>query len=156
MATLIKSIKLKAFFERHFTSTIENNTNIEHELQLACAALMFELTRADGEIQENEIKHLLTVLQNKYELTTEETDELIELARDKMHNATDYYQFTSLLNEHYTQDQKRLLVRHLWELALADREIDKHEEHLIRNLAELLHVPHSAFMQMKHKALESL
>jgi len=153
MAILIKSITLKAFIERHFTTSVENSTGIEHELRLACAALMFELIRIDDIIQDDELNHLLGVLKGRYDLTAQETDELIELARDKMHDATDYYQFTSLLNAHYTQDQKRLLVRHLWELALADRKIDKHEEHLIRNLAELLHVPHAAFIQMKHKAM---
>jgi uncharacterized tellurite resistance protein B-like protein len=40
----------------------------------------------------------------------------------------------------------------LWQLAYADQTIDKFEEHLIRKLAELLHVPHKHFIQAKHSA----
>ena len=150
-----KTSKLKLFFDRHFSTKAENNVNIEHELQLACAALMLEMIRADDVVLEEELTSLLQLLRNKFDITAEETVEIIELARDKMHNATDYYQFTSLLNEHYSQDQKKFLVKNLWDLAFADNVIDKYEEHLVRNLAELLHVPHAAFMQMKHLAQDS-
>ena len=155
MSLTIKSSKFRSFIERHFTSTTTDEPTIEHELQLASAALMFEMIRADDDIQESEKQKMLSIIKKQCELSEEESSELIELAKDKMHASTDYYQFTSLINEHYTQDQKRLLIRHLWELALADSVIDKYEEHLVRNLAELLHVPHAAFMQMKHQAQDS-
>ena len=152
MSPAINTSKLKNFFDRHFSTSAENNDNIEHELNLACAALMLEMIRADDVIVEEELRSLLALIKNKFGITAEETAELIELAKDKMHNATDYFQFTSLLNEHYSQEQKRHLIKNLWELAFADDVIDKYEEHLVRNLAELLHVPHAEFIKMKHKA----
>ena len=152
MSPPINTSKLKSFFDRHFSTSAENNENIEHELNLACAALMLEMIRADDVIVEEELRSLLALVKNKFGITAEETAELIELARDKMHNATDYFQFTSLLNEHYSQEQKRHLIKNLWELAFADNVIDKYEEHLVRNLAELLHVPHAEFIKMKHLA----
>ena len=151
----MKSSKLKAFIERHFSNNSADENTIAHELHLACAALMFEMIRVDDVIEEAEEQKLLSIIKNHYMLDKIEINELIELAQDKIHNATDYFQFTSLLNEHYTQEQKQLLIKNLWELALSDNKIDKHEEHLVRNLAELLHVPHSAFMQLKHKAQAS-
>jgi len=39
-------------------------------------------------------------------------------------------------------------------MAYADHELDKYEEHLLRRLAELLHVPHKDFIQTKHKTLK--
>lgn len=155
MKPSIKSSKLKLFIERHFSKPSTDEKTIEHELQLACAALMFEMIRIDDVIQSDEEQKLITIINQQNELSEDETNELIDLAKDKMHDAVDYYQFTSLLNKHYTQEQKQLLIKQLWELALADNVIDKYEEHLVRNLAELLHVPHSAFMQMKHKAQDS-
>ena len=155
MSPAINTSKLKSFFDRHFSTSAENNDNIEHELNLACAALMLEMIRADDVIVEEELRSLLALIKNKFGITAEETAELIELAKDKMHNATDYFQFTSLLNEHYSQEQKRHLIKNLWELAFADDVIDKYEEHLVRNLAELLHVPHAEFIKMKHLAQKS-
>jgi len=74
---------------------------------------------------------------------------LIELANAEKHEATDYYTFTSLINEHYSQQQKIKLVEDLWRLAYADNELDKYEEHLLRRLSELLHVPHKDFIRTK-------
>lgn len=151
-----KKSKLKAFFERHFSATSDNNIDINHELKLASAALMLEMLRADNIVLEEELRKLLEILQDRFAITAEETTELIEIAREKAFNSTDYYEFTSLLNEHYTQEQKTLLVKNLWELALADKQIDKYEEHLVRNLAELLHVPHASFIKMKLHAQSAI
>jgi uncharacterized tellurite resistance protein B-like protein len=66
-------------------------------------------------------------------------------------DSTDYFQFTRLINEHYSADQKVDLVEKLWLIAFSDRELHHYEEHVIRRLAELLYVPHSAFIAAKHK-----
>ena len=79
---------------------------------------------------------------------------MIGLSHSEKHEATDYYAFTSLLNAHYTQQQKIKLVEDLWQLAYADNELDKYEEHLLRRLADLLHVPHHDFIRTKHKVLK--
>ena len=44
------------------------------------------------------------------------------------------------------------MVELLWRVAYADGDLDKYEEHLVRRIADLIHVPHSVFIRMKHKA----
>ncbi len=39
-----------------------------------------------------------------------------------------------------------------WDARYADELLDKHEEHLIRRLADLLYVPHGRFIQGKLRA----
>jgi uncharacterized tellurite resistance protein B-like protein len=111
------------------------------------------MTRVDHKITDDEIVSLKNILRKHFSLQPGEEDELIELAEQQRENATDYYQFTSLINRHYSQQQKRQLVTRLWQLANADDHIDKFEEHLVRKLADLLHVPHAAFIHSKLKAI---
>jgi hypothetical protein len=40
----------------------------------------------------------------------------------------------------------------MWRVAYADRRLDKYEEYQIRRLAELLHVPHQAYIRAKLRA----
>jgi uncharacterized tellurite resistance protein B-like protein len=47
-------------------------------------------------------------------------------------------------------------VELLWRVALSDAELEKHEEHLIRKIANLIHVPHPDFIDAKLRAQESL
>ena len=146
-------VKIKQFFEQYIIVTESiSEDELEHQLQLACAALMIEVLYADYSVDEKELNTLLKTLQENFDLNKEEADNLIQLAIEERTQATDYYQFTSLINEFYTQQQKRELVTRLWQMAYADHNVHKFEEHLVRRLADLLHVPHSAFMQSKHKA----
>ncbi len=147
--------KLQAFFKQHLHESGSNNTSLAHRLKLAHAVLMVEIIYADETVSEEEKNSIEKILEQKFQLQQKEIKDLLELAEEKKHEATDYYQFTSLLNEHYSQPQKVKLVEDLWALAYADNTLDKHEEHLIRRLADLLHVPHSAFMQSKHRVKQS-
>ncbi len=149
--------KLQAFFDQHLnenTKNTETSIPLEHRLQMATAALMVEMLDADEQVSSEEEKKLRHILKQRFTLNTEEIEALISLAHNEKHEATDYFAFTSLINEHYTQQQKIKLVEDLWQLAYADSELDKYEEHLLRRLADLLHVPHKDFIRTKHKVLK--
>ena len=78
--------------------------------------------------------------------------ELLELAEEERSESTDYYQFTSLINNNYTPEQKVRLVELLWRIAYANETLHKYEEYLVRKIADLLHIPHSAFITAKFNA----
>ncbi len=144
--------KLQQFFDKYLHETAENKAPLQHRLQLAAAALMVEMLYADDQVSEQEETKIRQLISQRFELKSDEIESLIELAHNEKHDATDYFAFTSLLNKHYSQPQKVKLVEDLWTLAYADQQLDKFEEHLLRRLADLLHVPHQDFIRTKHKA----
>jgi uncharacterized tellurite resistance protein B-like protein len=147
-------LNIQRFFEQYLLAPMDNGAeNPDRALQIACAALLIEMIRVDHKITDDEIASLKKILRQHFSLQAGEEDELIDLAERERDNATDYFQFTSLINQHYSQQQKRQLVTRLWQLANADNHIDKFEEHLVRKLADLLHVPHAAFIRSKYEAL---
>ena len=146
--------KLQKFFDQYLGDNSKKEAPLEHRLQLASAALMVEMIHVDEQITVEEEAKLQQLLRQRFELEDSEIEALIDLAHNEKHEATDYYAFTSLLNEHFTQQQKIILVEDLWQLAYADNQLDKYEEHLLRRLAELLHVPHRDFIRTKHKILQ--
>jgi uncharacterized tellurite resistance protein B-like protein len=146
--------KLQQFFDQYLKTETDTPQTLEHRLQLASATLMVEMLHADEQITDDEELKIQQLLNQRFQLTASEINALLELAHDKKHEATDYYEFTSLLNEHYSQPQKVKLVEDLWQLAYADNQLDKFEEHLLRRLSELLHVSHQDFIRTKHKTLE--
>ncbi len=147
--------KLQKFFDQYLSKSTESKIPLARRLQMAAAALMVEMLHVDEHVTADEETKLHDILKQRFELSDDEIEILIDLANIEKHEATDYYTFTSLINEHYTQQQKIKLVEDLWQLAYADNELDKYEEHLLRRLAELLHVPHQDFIRTKHKALKS-
>ena len=147
--------KLQKFFDQYLSKDTESKIPLERRLQMATAALMVEMLHVDEQVSPEEEIKLHQILKQRFELSNDEIDILIELANAEKHEATDYYTFTSLINEHYTQQQKIKLVEDLWRLAYADNELDKYEEHLLRRLSELLHVPHKDFIRTKLNTLKT-
>ena len=45
--------------------------------------------------------------------------------------------------------QKVEIIEHLWEIALTDKHLDKHEEYVVRKIAELIYVEHKDFIEAK-------
>ncbi|WP_346795884.1 TerB family tellurite resistance protein [Halomonas sp. Bachu 37] len=124
-------------------------------LELASAALLCEVVRADYHTSEAELDALRDMLIQRYHLDDPAVEELMSLARQEVEDAVDHYQFVSLVKEHYDYDQRFELVALMWRLAWADGSVDPLEEHRIRRLADLLHVDHRDFIRAKLQAEES-
>lgn len=120
----------------------------------AAAALMMEVVMADDLLSPAELAALPKLLQNLTTLSSPECNELIEIAKTEHADAASIHQFTSHINEHFNLEQKLDLLICLWQIAIADDNIDRYEEHIIRRIADLLHLRHSEFMQCKHQALQ--
>jgi uncharacterized tellurite resistance protein B-like protein len=145
---------IKEFVERRIMAPAEQDPSAaEHALRLATAALLVEMSRQDETIHEAEREAIASALRGKFGLTPEEVDELYALAEAEVKEAIDYYQFTSILKEHFTPAQKEKVVELLWQVAAADGHIDKYEEHMVRRIAELLYLTQTEYIRAKHRAL---
>lgn len=152
---MLRSLKL--FFDRHLAADSGHvgQQGESQRLHLAAAALMIEMMKVDDELDDRERQIILRGLQSKFGLSAAQTQEILDLAAAEVSQATDYYQFTSLINKHFSPEQRVLLIDYLWQVAYADGLADKHEEHLVRKIAELIHVSHSDFIAAKQRAQKS-
>jgi uncharacterized tellurite resistance protein B-like protein len=122
--------------------------------RLAVAALMVEVLRADHETDDAERRQVIESIGRQLGLGESDGRELLELAERRVDASHDLYQFTSLVNRACSEEEKLRLVEQLWRVAGADSVIHKYEEHLIRRIADLLHVPHRAFIVAKLRAAD--
>ena len=137
---------LKALFEAPAAET-EQDRN--HRQQLAAAALLIETARADFTEDGEEQAALQKLLSESLDLTEAEVSELIASASAKVDESTSLYEFTRVINDHFDAQQKLQLIADMWSVAYADGDLDKYEEHLIRQVAELTYVPHQDYIRSK-------
>ena len=140
---------LKALFELPGQETEEER---EHRLHLASAALLIETARADFTQGEAEQQALEDLLCSTLDLGRAEVHALVEQAANRVDESTSLYEFTRVINDHYSAEQKLALVSDMWRVAYADGKLDKYEEHLIRQVAELTYVPHADYIRSKLEA----
>ncbi|MCL4182734.1 MAG: TerB family tellurite resistance protein [Burkholderiaceae bacterium] len=141
---------IREFFERRIEAPPGGAS--KHTIELATAALLAEVARIDGHSGDAERAIALRAINEKLGLSPDEAATLLDLAAQEMRQATDYFQFTSLINRHFQQERKVRMVELMWEVAYADGRLDDHELHLIRRIADLLHVPHHDFIATKLRA----
>lgn len=143
--------QIKRFFSNNIVTQAPATTSND-KIRRATAALLVEVMVTDEVLDDNELAKINTLLQGKFGLSASECAELFTLARQEVAEATSLYQFTALVNKEFSASDKYELIYNLWEVAYADGVLDKHEEGLIRHIADLIHLPHSRFIQARNRA----
>jgi uncharacterized tellurite resistance protein B-like protein len=140
--------RIQHFFQQALAEP-EEEAGPAPTLELATAALLCEVMRADYHTDDTQVAALRALLSSHFQLETSAVEELMEMAREEVETSVDHYQFVSLVKQHYSYPQRCELVRMMWALAYADGGHNALEEHRIRRLAELLYVSHSDFIRTK-------
>ena len=121
----------------------------EDSVVLAAIALMLEVARSDhgGEQVEHDV--IRNILSDEFKIETESIENLIKVGAEDVEGATDLFQFTQLINAHYSREEKESLVHAMWRVAMADGKVQAIEDHIIRRVAGLIHVAHGDFIRLK-------
>jgi uncharacterized tellurite resistance protein B-like protein len=130
---------LKALFDMPERESEESK---QHRLNVAAAAMLIETAQ-------DEQAAMKTLLSGSLGLPATEVQELMETASNRVDEATSLYEFTRIINDHYSAQQKVQLIGAMWAVAFADGNLDKYEEALIRQVAELTYVPHQDYIRCK-------
>ncbi|MCB1960551.1 MAG: TerB family tellurite resistance protein [Rhodocyclaceae bacterium] len=142
---------LQSLFQK-LTAPDATPGNAEVDLQLATAALLVEMIRADSSIGEAEQAAARNALREEFALDETALAALIEQAEAEAREAPGYYAFTSRINQGFSAAQKVRVMEYLWRVALVDGHLCAHENHLMRKLADLIHVGHGDYIAAKERA----
>lgn len=113
------------------------------------AVLLLECARADLEQDEAETDQIRQALCSQLQIPEGEIDRILASAGDSREEAVSLYGPVERLNQTLDAAEKQELMRWMWRVAHADGQLDPHEEHLLRQVADLLYVPHSEFVKAK-------
>lgn len=142
---------IQSFIESAFNQQRDQDTDKSPGLQSAAAALMVEIAAADFNRQPEERGAIGKALQSCFGLAPDDVQSLIAEAEQHQQDAVSLYEFTSIINERCSQEEKFEILVNLWRIAFADGHLDKYEDHRIRRIAELLNLSHREFIQAKHR-----
>jgi uncharacterized tellurite resistance protein B-like protein len=139
-----------------FLSTIIAPASVEsrpeHTMQLATAVLLIEVMQSDADNTDEEQATILNILKERFQLADAEVAQLSELGHRTATAANDLHQFTSLINRELELSEKVRIIEYMWQVAYADSQISAHENHLMRRMADLLHISHGDYVAAKMRA----
>lgn len=144
---------IKELIEKTFAQP-EVEEDRERALRLATAALLVETARADFEERHLERETIQALLEDHFSLTAEDAGALLEDAGVQADTAVSLHEFTQVLHRHLSETEKLRVVEMLWRVALADANLDRHEDHLVRKVSDLLYLSRSEMLRLKHQVTE--
>lgn len=146
---------VKRFFGKSPTtdSTTGKGTS-SHDVHVAVCALCIEIARIDEQFTPEELETVLSILKDRYQLSTEHAEALIANADKALEESVDLWQFAQLINENYTPDEKIAIIEILWQIVYVDGQMDEHEHYLMNKLSNLLRLSHNQLIDAKRKVLK--
>ncbi len=125
-------------------------------LELAAAVLLAEMARADHRLDSREEQEMQRQLQASFGLDEETATGLLAKARQLAEESVSLHGFTRALHTGLDYQEKLRIVQMLWQVALADHQLDKYEDYLVGKVAELLYVSRGDVIRLRQRAFESL
>ena len=137
---------LKNLFKKTSTADLIN-ANEEADVVLR---LMFEIAISDGNLDESELK----IIKERAMIVSGEDKKVSSIIKkiiDEAQESVSFYPYVKKINETHNDNEKKDLLKILWELVTADSIVDAYEENLYFKIAELLKIKRSIANQIKQQ-----
>jgi len=121
---------------------VNSSKNSSNRYQVATAALLIEIAKADGDFSDDERNRIFELMKNDFDLDDECVNELLQLSEKKVKDSISVYEFSSVINESFTQQEKIGLMKNLWRVIYQDGKLDSHEDRLIKIIGSTLNLEH--------------
>ena len=141
--------KIQDLLQQYTRVPQEEPLDVEQALRTATVALLMEVARADHRIEDEERQAIQRIIERYYSVSAERAREIAEAAESHVNDMTSLHPVTRLITSECSLDERIAIVRLLWEVTFSDGHVDKHEEHLVRKVADLLYVPHNQFIRTR-------
>jgi uncharacterized tellurite resistance protein B-like protein len=113
------------------------------------------MARIDETFTPVEMKEILSILHKKYGLSEKYAAEIIAEAESELEQSVDLWQFSNLINENYSNDEKAKIIEILWRIVYVDGKMDRYEHYLMKKLKNLLRISQEQLIEAKLKVLHS-
>ena len=138
MFEYLRKVLLPEMTPKEFEISSPKTTS--NKYQVATAALLIEIAKADGDFSDDERNRIFDLMKN--DLDDECVNELLELSEQKVKDSISVYEFSSVINESFTQQEKFELMKNLWRIIYEDGKLDSHEDRLIKIIGSTLNLEH--------------
>ena len=147
---------VKKFFTHRAAHINKNNEDTKHDILIATCALFLEMARIDGKFSDSERDNIISIFGRDYNLSPDDINSLIESSEKQLNGSIDLWQFTNLINQNYSLDEKLDIMEMIWKVAYTDGNLDSHEDYLTHKIANLLRLNHKQLIDAKMKVLKEI
>jgi len=139
--------KLKSVFDKK----IQEENEQFNTVQIAISTLMIQTAVYDGVFDEQEKSEILELIKKYFNFNEDQKLSLFKIAMKVNDDSNDMQQFTRVLNDNLSEEEKLNIIEMLWKIIISDGRIDDYENALIRKISGLLYISDRDVGQIKKK-----
>ena len=140
---------IRQFFQSRLSSPDEPHR--PDAVAIAACALLLEIAHADDVFAPEERERILRAVREDLGVPAADVAEVVRLAEEERRESVDLYQFTKLVGEKFSREQRLRLVEVIWGVVYADGELSAVENQLARRIAELLGFQHPEVQAVRER-----
>ena len=118
---------------------------------IAACALLLEIAHADDVFADEERVRILRAVREDLGVAPEDVEEVVRLAEAERRESVDLYQFTRLVAERFSREQRLRLIEVIWGIVYSDGILTAVENQLARRIAELLGFQHPEVQEVRER-----
>ena len=141
--------KLKNIFDKKIKEESEQFDTV----QIAISTLMIQTAVYDGVFDEQEKSEILELIKKYFNFNEDQKLSLFKIAMKVNDDSNDMQQFTRILNDHLSEEEKLKIIEMLWKIIISDGRIDDYENALIRKISGLLYISDRDVGQIKKQLI---
>ena len=136
-----------------FNKKIEEENGQFDTIQIAISTLMIQTAVYDGVFDEQEKSKILELIKNYFSFNEDQKLSLFKIAMKVNDDSNDMQQFTRILNDNLSEEEKLNIIEMLWKIIISDGHIDDYENALIRKISGLLYISDRDVGQIKKQLI---
>ena len=114
--------------------------DLDRKLQVAIVAVLCFMGHVDKRFVSSEFDTIIRAIGRQFHFMDDESAYLIEIASVLLKDPTKIEESIALLNEHLSDEQRKLVLEMAWNVALADGHVEASEENLWKILQGTLNI----------------
>ena len=118
---------------------------------IAACALLLEIANADAAFGDVERERILRAVREDFGVPAEDVAEIVRLAEAERRESVDLYQFTRLVSEKFSREERVRLLEVIWGVVYSDGALSAAENQLARRIAELLGFQHPEVQAVRER-----
>lgn len=143
--------ELKKYFIADENDSRAPEIKLKDRILIASTVLLLEIAKSDDHLARTEMKTIRQILESELEIPHEQIEDILRIAEEDREESTDIYEYTRLINQHFSRDDKIRMIERFWKIIYADETFDQYEDYMVHKLARMLRLTHDELISAKLK-----
>jgi len=123
--------------------------NKNKKVQIATCSLFIHMAEADGHFDDAEFDMIIQIMTDIFRLNSKDIHTIIRESKHELKESISISEFSSVIRDTFTDDEKFELMLNLWRLIYVDKRLDMYEDNLIKKIAASIGVSHREMIGAK-------